>query len=48
MPIIGLVFSLWLITFLKPETWLRFFVWFVLGIILYFAYRRRKSTLTDR
>jgi len=48
VPIIGVVFSIWLITFLKPETWLRFVVWFVLGIIFYFAYGRRKSALADR
>jgi APA family basic amino acid/polyamine antiporter len=45
VPIIGVVFSIWLITFLKPETWLRFAIWFVLGMIVYFAYSRRHSLL---
>jgi len=48
VPIIGVVFSIWLITFLKPETWLRFAIWFVLGLVVYFAYGRRKSALADR
>jgi APA family basic amino acid/polyamine antiporter len=48
VPVVGVVFSIWLITFLKPETWLRFAIWFVIGIALYFAYGRRKSALADR
>jgi basic amino acid/polyamine antiporter, APA family len=47
VPIIGVVFSIWLITFLKPETWLRFGIWFVIGLVLYFAYSRRKSVLAS-
>lgn len=45
VPIVGVVFSLWLITFLKPETWLRFGIRFAIGLVLYFAYGRRKSAL---
>ncbi|AHH95039.1 amino acid permease [Kutzneria viridogrisea] len=45
VPIIGVVFSIWLITFLEPETWLRFAVWFVIGLIVYFAYGKRHSLL---
>ncbi|HWM02276.1 MAG TPA: amino acid permease [Actinophytocola sp.] len=49
VPIIGVVFSIWLITFLKAETWLRFGVWFLIGLVIYFAYSRRRSLLnTDR
>jgi basic amino acid/polyamine antiporter, APA family len=47
VPIIGVVFSIWLITFLKPETWLRFGIWFAIGLALYFAYGRRKSVLAE-
>jgi APA family basic amino acid/polyamine antiporter len=39
------VFSIWLIAFLKPETWLRFLVLFVIGTIVYFTYSRRHSLL---
>ncbi|GAA1333220.1 amino acid permease [Saccharothrix algeriensis] len=45
VPIIGVVFSLWLITFLAPETWLRFGIWFGIGLIFYFAYSKRNSAL---
>ncbi|MGW4484747.1 amino acid permease [Amycolatopsis sp. NPDC004368] len=45
VPIIGVVFSIWLITFLKPETWLRFAIWFVIGMAVYFGYSRRHSVL---
>jgi APA family basic amino acid/polyamine antiporter len=45
VPIIGVVFSLWLITFLDPQTWLRFAVWFVIGLVIYLAYGRRRSKL---
>lgn len=50
VPAIGIVFSIWLITFLQPATWLRFAVWFVIGLVIYFLYSRRHSLLnrTDR
>ncbi|MDD7938899.1 amino acid permease [Actinomycetospora lutea] len=45
VPIIGVVFSLWLITFLDPVTWLRFALWFLLGLVIYLVYGRRRSKL---
>ncbi|GAA2292286.1 amino acid permease [Nonomuraea roseoviolacea subsp. roseoviolacea] len=45
VPAIGVVFSIWLITFLDPLTWLRFAVWFVIGLVIYFGYSRRHSAL---
>ncbi|MGW3994509.1 amino acid permease [Amycolatopsis sp. NPDC004772] len=45
VPAIGVVFSIWLITFLQPATWLRFAVWFVIGLIIYFLYSKRHSVL---
>ncbi|MET8997466.1 amino acid permease [Amycolatopsis sp. NPDC004169] len=45
VPAIGVVFSIWLITFLQPATWLRFAVWFVIGLVIYFLYSRRHSVL---
>ncbi|WP_041840916.1 amino acid permease [Actinoplanes friuliensis] len=48
IPALGVVFSIWLITFLTPVTWLRFAVWFVLGLIVYLTYSRRHSRLNDR
>ncbi|MFD1939842.1 MULTISPECIES: amino acid permease [Nonomuraea] len=45
VPAIGVLFSLWLITFLNPVTWLRFAIWFAIGLIIYFAYGYRHSEL---
>lgn len=45
VPAIGVVFSIWLITFLQPATWLRFAVWFVIGLAVYFLYSKRHSLL---
>jgi APA family basic amino acid/polyamine antiporter len=45
VPIIGVLFSIWLITYLKPETWLRFVVWFAIGLVIYLTYSRRRSLL---
>ncbi|MET0133989.1 MAG: amino acid permease [Kibdelosporangium sp.] len=48
VPAIGVIFSIWLITFLQPETWLRFGGWFLIGMVIYFTYSRRKSLLNRR
>ncbi|GAA1554963.1 amino acid permease [Actinomadura kijaniata] len=48
VPIIGVVFSFWLITFLQWQTWLRFAAWFLLGTLVYFAYSHRHSLLGRR
>ena len=48
VPAIGVVFSIWLITFLAPQTWLRFAVWFLLGLVIYLVYGRRRSRLARR
>ncbi|MEU3622266.1 amino acid permease [Amycolatopsis coloradensis] len=45
VPIVGIVFSIWLITFLNYHTWLRFAGWFALGLFIYFVYSRRHSAL---
>jgi len=45
VPVIGVVFSIWLITFLEWQTWVRFAIWFVIGCVIYFAYSRRHSLL---
>ncbi|WP_127501093.1 amino acid permease [Actinoplanes solisilvae] len=45
VPAVGVVFSIWLITYLDPVTWLRFAVWFLLGAVLYAFYGRHKSKL---
>jgi APA family basic amino acid/polyamine antiporter len=30
---------------LTLENWIRFFVWLIIGLVIYFAYSRKRSTL---
>ena len=46
VPVVGVIASLWLISYLHWETWVRFAAWFVLGLIVYFAYSKRHSLLS--
>ncbi|MFF7604299.1 amino acid permease [Streptomyces parvulus] len=48
VPAVGIVFSIWLITFLQWQTWARFAVWFLAGLVVYFGYSYRKSELARR
>jgi basic amino acid/polyamine antiporter, APA family len=48
VPLVGVGFSIWLISFLDPVTWLRFAMWFLLGLVIYLAYGRRRSRLAQR
>ncbi|MFJ4466466.1 amino acid permease [Streptomyces sp. NPDC089424] len=48
VPAVGVLFSLWLITFLRWQTWVRFALWFALGLVIYFAYSYRNSKLAGR
>ncbi|MER6736346.1 amino acid permease [Streptomyces puniciscabiei] len=45
VPALGCVFSVWLITFLQWQTWVRFAVWFVIGCVIYFGYSYKRSAL---
>ncbi|MFI9066564.1 amino acid permease [Streptomyces sp. NPDC053429] len=44
-PAIGVVASIWLITYLQVQTWIRFVVWFLIGLVIYFGYSYRNSGL---
>lgn len=43
VPILAVLSCLWLMVNLSVETWLRFVVWMLLGLVMYFAYGRRHS-----
>ncbi|MFI6869456.1 amino acid permease [Nocardia sp. NPDC050406] len=45
VPIVGVVFSVWLMVSLRWETWVRFVVWLLIGLVIYFAYSRTHSKL---
>ncbi|MER5968670.1 amino acid permease [Streptomyces sp. NPDC002055] len=45
LPLVGIAFSLWLVFQLQPTTWLRFLVWFLLGLAVYGLYGYRNSLL---
>jgi APA family basic amino acid/polyamine antiporter len=42
---LGIGFNVFLMTFVRPETWQAFIVWGILGILIYFLYSRRNSNL---
>ncbi|MFI7407594.1 amino acid permease [Streptomyces sp. NPDC049627] len=48
VPALGIGFSIWLITYLQWQTWVRFAVWFALGLVVYFGYSYRRSALARR
>jgi APA family basic amino acid/polyamine antiporter len=45
VPIVGVGFSIWLLSRLPAIAWARFVIWMALGLILYFSYGRRRSAL---
>jgi APA family basic amino acid/polyamine antiporter len=45
VPILAVLTSLWLMLNLPAATWLRFGIWMLVGLVLYFAYGRRHSRL---
>jgi APA family basic amino acid/polyamine antiporter len=45
VPILGVVFCLYLMASLPAVTWLRFFVWMAGGLVIYFSYGRFHSRL---
>jgi APA family basic amino acid/polyamine antiporter len=48
VPVIGALFSVGMLATLPPETWTRFAVWLVIGLVIYFLYGARKSELSRR
>jgi APA family basic amino acid/polyamine antiporter len=46
-PIISIVFCVVLMMALPLETWIRFFVWLVIGLVIYFTFGRKHSVMAD-
>ena len=47
VPLLGAGFCLYLITGLDPITWVRFFGWLAIGLVIYFAYGRHHSRVAQ-
>ncbi|MFC4071515.1 amino acid permease [Actinoplanes subglobosus] len=45
LPLIGIVFAVYLMTDLPWDTWVRFVAWLAVGLLIYFAYGYRHSRL---
>ncbi|HEX7825610.1 MAG TPA: amino acid permease, partial [Mycobacterium sp.] len=45
VPILGIISCLGLMATLPPDTWIRLFVWLVIGFVIYFSYGRKHSVL---
>ena len=45
IPLLGLTFCLYLLTGMSGSNWKWFFIWFAIGIVVYFIYGYRKSKL---
>jgi basic amino acid/polyamine antiporter, APA family len=45
LPILSIVTCVLLMASLTLENWIRFFVWLIIGLVIYFAYSRHRSTL---
>ncbi len=42
---LGVAFNIFLMCFVRKETWIAFMIWGVIGIIVYFAYSKKNSNL---
>ncbi|OGQ44408.1 MAG: amino acid permease [Deltaproteobacteria bacterium RIFCSPLOWO2_01_44_7] len=47
VPLLGMGFCIYLMMSLPQTTWIRFGVWLVLGLVIYFSYGRRHSLLAS-
>jgi APA family basic amino acid/polyamine antiporter len=43
IPVLSVVFCVLLMTGLPTITWVRFFVWLIIGLAVYFFYSRKRS-----
>ena len=48
VPVLAVLACVWLMLSLSVETWLRFVLWMVIGIVVYFVYSRSHSVLGRR
>lgn len=46
-PILGILFCAWLMAGLDKVTWFRFFIWLLIGFMIYFLYGSKRSKLNS-
>ncbi|MGH9800036.1 MAG: amino acid permease C-terminal domain-containing protein, partial [Blastocatellia bacterium] len=47
VPLLGIVVSFLLMAMLPWDTWLRLIAWLAIGLVIYFGYSRRRSSLRN-
>lgn len=47
VPILGIGTCLFMMVFLPWDTWLRLFIWLIIGLVIYFGYGRKHSKLNQ-
>ncbi len=47
VPVVGILFSIWLLSELALITWMVFLIWLALGLLIYFGYGIRHSVLAQ-
>jgi APA family basic amino acid/polyamine antiporter len=45
IPLLGVIFCVYLMIHLSEATWQRFTIWMIIGLVIYFGYSRRRSHL---
>jgi basic amino acid/polyamine antiporter, APA family len=48
VPLLAIAFCLFLISKLAPITWISFFIWMAIGLVIYFMYSRKHSNLSKQ
>lgn len=48
IPVLGIIFCVYLMLNLPLATWIRFLIWMSIGIVVYFSYSRKHSLLNQR
>jgi APA family basic amino acid/polyamine antiporter len=48
LPVLSIIACVWLMLNLTGLTWIRFAVWMVVGVVVYFLYGRRHSLVARR
>lgn len=47
IPLLGIAFCFYLMLHLRLATWIAFFVWTLIGLVVYFGYSRKRSALSN-